>query len=165
MTSFPLSDRGCDDTHRDDGVPVGPARGKAGNLAGPLRSLPTIGSPRVDFHHGQEQLRSITGRRYVCSLTLTPQCTRSLDGSGPIRRRAIEADGPDGPVDSLRSGPRGQRAHKALGKPSASHRSLDALRSQPRGSRVHSSHSLFSLSIGRERRERLSKKGGAEQAA
>ena len=42
--------------------------------------LQAIGSPRVDFHYGQEQPSlHQTGRRYVCSLTPTPQCIRSLD--------------------------------------------------------------------------------------
>ena len=49
MFSFFPSNRGCDDTHPTDGVPVGPARGQADSNTGPQRSLKVIGSSRADF--------------------------------------------------------------------------------------------------------------------
>ena len=78
MISVLPSDRGCDDTHRYDGVPVGPARGQADNTRGPLEVFKPIGSPCAAFHHGPEHRdASLRGRRYVCSLTRLPSSIRS----------------------------------------------------------------------------------------
>jgi hypothetical protein len=79
VISYLPSDRGCDDTHRSDGVPVGPARGKADNTRGPLEVFIAIGSPCAAFHHGPEHREAaLRGRRYVCSLTRSPRSTRTL---------------------------------------------------------------------------------------
>jgi hypothetical protein len=62
MISFFPSDLGCKDTHRHDGVPVGPAWGQADNLPGQHWPLSTIGSPGADFHHGQKLVSASQNR-------------------------------------------------------------------------------------------------------
>ena len=68
MFSFFPSNRGCDDTHPTDGVPVGPARGQADSNTGPQRSLKVIGSSRADFPSWPGAPKTLL-TRYVCSLT------------------------------------------------------------------------------------------------
>src|SRR3990172_7001820 len=112
MTSFALFDRGCEDTHRTDGVPVGPARGKAGNF-GDLRGLASDWLPARGFPLWPGATFAPSNRPEI-RLQSDPHAPMYSQPrhSGPFRRRAMEADGPDGPVDSLRSCPPRQRTPK-----------------------------------------------------
>jgi len=74
MISFFPSDLGCKDTHRHDGVPVGPAWGKADNIPGQQWPLSPIGSPGADFHHGQK-LESASPNRPKIRLQSVPFVT------------------------------------------------------------------------------------------
>jgi hypothetical protein len=75
---IPLSDRGCDDTHRMMAYRSDRRGGKPATSVA-LRGHTSRLAPRAwIFHHGQERPRSITGRRYVCSLTPTPRTNRSF---------------------------------------------------------------------------------------
>jgi hypothetical protein len=88
VISFLPSDRGCDDTHRSDGVPVGPARGQADNTRGPLEVFKPIGSPCAAFHHGPEHPDApLRGRRYVCSLTLPSRLALGTQPRGRFSER------------------------------------------------------------------------------
>jgi hypothetical protein len=99
-----LSDRGCNDTHRSDRVPVGPARGEAGNSPGLQWPLQAIGSPGADFHHGQEWRQRSTNRPKI-RLQSVPHITIVVSASVERKTALIYLSGdPRGPLPiALRS--------------------------------------------------------------